>query len=275
MIDVVTVGAGGGSIAWLSPEGTLKVGPQSAGADPGPLCYGQRRHRADRSPTRTCCSAGSRRTCSAARSRSTSTPRRAGVDALAGAARARPGGAARPASWRSPPGTRPTRCARSPSSAASTSATSRWRRSAAPARCCCAGWSTSSGCRPCWCRPNPGNVSAFGLLTVDVRNDYVQTAVALGRRARPAGVAGGVRRPGRPGRATALDARGLRRAEHVLVRTADLRYFGQAYEVRVPVPDGPVDRGRARRGRRAFHDAHRGALRLRLPPATPARRWSG
>src|SRR3712207_5615456 len=39
MIDVVTVGAGGGSVAWLSPEGTLKVGPQSAGADPGPLCY--------------------------------------------------------------------------------------------------------------------------------------------------------------------------------------------------------------------------------------------
>src|SRR3712207_6887594 len=34
MIDVVTVGAGGGSIAWLSPEGTLKVGPRSAGADP-------------------------------------------------------------------------------------------------------------------------------------------------------------------------------------------------------------------------------------------------
>ena len=43
MIDVVTVGAGGGSIAWLSPEGALKVGPQSAGADPGPLCYGQGR----------------------------------------------------------------------------------------------------------------------------------------------------------------------------------------------------------------------------------------
>src|SRR5699024_8898281 len=40
MIDVVTVGAGGGSIGWLSPEGTLKVGPQSAGADPGPMCYG-------------------------------------------------------------------------------------------------------------------------------------------------------------------------------------------------------------------------------------------
>ena len=41
MIDIVTVGAGGGSIAWVSPEGALKVGPRSAGADPGPLCYGR------------------------------------------------------------------------------------------------------------------------------------------------------------------------------------------------------------------------------------------
>jgi len=37
----VTVGAGGGSVAWVAPEGTLKVGPQSAGADPGPVCYGR------------------------------------------------------------------------------------------------------------------------------------------------------------------------------------------------------------------------------------------
>src|SRR4249919_1633862 len=41
MIDVVTVGAGGGSIAWISREGTLKVGPRSAGAAPGPICYGK------------------------------------------------------------------------------------------------------------------------------------------------------------------------------------------------------------------------------------------
>ena len=39
MIDVVEVGAGGGSIAWLDDIGALKVGPQSAGADPGPICY--------------------------------------------------------------------------------------------------------------------------------------------------------------------------------------------------------------------------------------------
>ena len=41
MIDIHTVGAGGGSIAWLSGSRSLRVGPQSAGADPGPVCYGK------------------------------------------------------------------------------------------------------------------------------------------------------------------------------------------------------------------------------------------
>ncbi len=41
MIDIVTIGTGGGSIAWRSAEGRLRVGPRSAGADPGPICYGK------------------------------------------------------------------------------------------------------------------------------------------------------------------------------------------------------------------------------------------
>lgn len=41
MISVDTIGAGGGSIAYMDPVGGLKVGPQSAGADPGPACYGR------------------------------------------------------------------------------------------------------------------------------------------------------------------------------------------------------------------------------------------
>lgn len=41
MVDVVSIGAGGGSIAWLDAHGFLKVGPQSAGAVPGPACYGR------------------------------------------------------------------------------------------------------------------------------------------------------------------------------------------------------------------------------------------
>lgn len=41
MLDIHTIGAGGGSIASVDPGGALRVGPQSAGADPGPACYGR------------------------------------------------------------------------------------------------------------------------------------------------------------------------------------------------------------------------------------------
>ncbi len=40
-IDMITIGAGGGSIAWIDKGGLLQVGPQSAGSDPGPVCYGR------------------------------------------------------------------------------------------------------------------------------------------------------------------------------------------------------------------------------------------
>ena len=46
-IDLAEVGAGGGSICRLDAAGAPKVGPDSAGAEPGPVCYGTRRHRAD------------------------------------------------------------------------------------------------------------------------------------------------------------------------------------------------------------------------------------
>src|SRR5271169_220548 len=41
VVDLAEVGAGGGSIAWLDPGGALRVGPRSAGAVPGPACYGR------------------------------------------------------------------------------------------------------------------------------------------------------------------------------------------------------------------------------------------
>jgi N-methylhydantoinase A len=47
VIDLVEIGAGGGSIAWVDSGGVLRVGPQSAGAEPGPVCYG----RGGREPT--------------------------------------------------------------------------------------------------------------------------------------------------------------------------------------------------------------------------------
>jgi N-methylhydantoinase A len=41
VVDIVEVGAGGGSIAWIDDVGALKIGPQSAGSAPGPICYGR------------------------------------------------------------------------------------------------------------------------------------------------------------------------------------------------------------------------------------------
>ena len=41
LIDIKSIGAGGGSIAWVDAGGFLRVGPRSAGAQPGPICYGR------------------------------------------------------------------------------------------------------------------------------------------------------------------------------------------------------------------------------------------
>lgn len=41
VVDIIEVGAGGGSVAWIDPGGALKVGPRSAGSSPGPACYGR------------------------------------------------------------------------------------------------------------------------------------------------------------------------------------------------------------------------------------------
>jgi N-methylhydantoinase A len=104
---------------------------------------------------------------------------------------------------------------------------------------------------------DPGNVSAFGLLTVDVKNDYVQTQVSLDAaldvdalRAAYDGLTGQAR--------GALLREGFAEGEHVFQRTADLRYYGQAFEVRVPVPDGELQRTTLDEVAAAFHAEHRG-----------------
>ena len=76
MLDIHTIGAGGGSIARVTDDGTLTVGPESAGAQPRPVCYGAGA-RSLPSPTPISCSGASRRICSAVRSRSTSSARAA------------------------------------------------------------------------------------------------------------------------------------------------------------------------------------------------------
>jgi N-methylhydantoinase A len=104
--------------------------------------------------------------------------------------------------------------------------------------------------------PNPGNVSAFGLLTVDVRNDYVQTVVSKHVDLDLAGLQS-VFADLEAQAQGALDGEGFARDSQRMQRTADLRYVGQAFEVRVPVADGELDRATAEDVAQAFHAAHR------------------
>ena len=104
--------------------------------------------------------------------------------------------------------------------------------------------------------PNPGNVSAFGLLTVDVKNDYVQTHVALADRLDADVVTAAYDALPRQA-AEALTKEGFAPEQHVFQRTADLRYFGQAFEVRVPVPEGELDDAALGEVADAFHAEHR------------------
>jgi N-methylhydantoinase A len=102
---------------------------------------------------------------------------------------------------------------------------------------------------------DPGNVSAFGLLSVDVKNDYVRTSVCRHAELDLSAVAqifSELRAQG----AKALSREGFIEPQHRFVRTADLRYFGQAFEVRVEVPDGPIDADLAAAVAEAFHVAH-------------------
>ncbi len=119
-------------------RGDAQGRPAVGGRRPGTALLRQGRHRGDHHRrarrARPDPAAPARRRDPARRRGGPRRRRGAGLEARAHAPRRAP-----PASSRSPRGTRPTRCVRSPSSAASTSATSRSPPSAAPGRCCCAG----------------------------------------------------------------------------------------------------------------------------------------
>ncbi|WP_433240344.1 hydantoinase/oxoprolinase family protein [Streptosporangium sp. CA-135522] len=251
MIDIVTVGAGGGSVAWISPEGTLKVGPRSAGADPGPLCYGR---------------GGTEVTVTDAHVFLGRVPphllggeipldadaARQGVEALAGKL-----------------GLSPERTASGILEISAFNQSNAIRQITVKRGLDVRDFPMVAfgGSGPLLvCRlidilglpsvivpPDPGNVSAFGLLTVDVKNDYVRTFVT---RELSLDSAAEIFRALEEQAAGALDREGFPADRHVYARSADLRYYGQAYEVRVPAPAGPLDDAWRAEVLDRFHRAH-------------------
>lgn len=256
MIDVKTIGTGGGSIAWISREGHLKVGPRSAGAEPGPMCYPN----GGAEPTITDANLvlgripaaliGGGITLDVARAR-------AGIAALA---------------------------ARLPGAMSSEQLANgiieiaNWNQANAIRQMTIQGGIDPRGfallsfggagpaqspavmellnMQACLVPPNPGNLSAFGLLAVDWRTDRIVTKVM------PqdgidldvvADIYAGLERDA----AETLARDGIARERMRLVREADVRYAGQSMEVRVPAPSGPVNGSFLANVIEAFHAAHK------------------
>ncbi|MCW2576718.1 MAG: hyuA [Modestobacter sp.] len=253
MIDVVTVGAGGGSIAWLSPEGSLKVGPKSAGADPGPICYAN---------------GGDQPTVTDAHVVLGRIPphllggeiplsvdaAHAGLERLGGqlgmSVEQLATGILEISAWNQANALRQVTVARGLDVRDFTLTTFGGSGSLLACRLM-----DVLGLPRTLVPPNPGNVSAFGLLTVDVRNDYVQTMVSRHAELQAEAVTSAF--AALEGQAAAaLDEEGFARDQQRMQRTADLRYVGQAFEVRVPVGDGDLDAAALDAVGTAFHAAH-------------------
>ena len=253
MIDIVTVGAGGGSVAWIAPDGGLKVGPRSAGADPGPRCYG----RGGAEPTVT----------DAHLLLGRIPPHLLGGEIPLVRALAEEGIAALGASL----GFAPARAAEGILEIAAWNQANAIqqvsvKRGLDPRDYTLVAFGGSGPLlagrlvdllhlRAALIPPSPGNVSAFGLLVVDLKNDYVQTFVQRHDRLDCAAVNAHLMRLEALAR-TALAAEGFADHEIRVGRSADLRYFGQAWEVPVELPPGEINERSAAVAAERFHDAH-------------------
>ena len=255
MIDIKTIGTGGGSIAWISREGHLKVGPRSAGAEPGPMCYPN----GGAEPTITDANLvlgrippvliGGGVALDAARSR----------EGLAILAKRLPGamsveqlahGVIEIANWNQANAIRQMTIQRGID-----------LRGFALLAFGGAGPAQSPavmellGMTACIVPRDPGNLSAFGLLAVDWRTDRIITKVMHEDAIDLATVASlyaGLEKDA----VDSLERDGIDLARIRVTREADIRYAGQSMEVRVAAPARAVDSEFLVALIDAFHAAH-------------------
>jgi N-methylhydantoinase A len=240
MIDIETIGTGGGSIAWISREGHLKVGPRSAGAEPGPMCYPN----GGGEPTITDANLVLGRI----------PPSLIGGGIALDVARARDGIAA--LAKRLPGGMNVEQLAGGIIEIANWSQANAIRQmtiqrgidprafallsfgGAGPAQS--AAVMDLLAMKACIVPPNPGNLSAFGLLAVDWRTDHIVTKVMHEDAIDLSEVAARYAALEQEATAT-LQRDGIEPSRIRLVRESDIRYAGQSMEVRVVAPGGAVD----------------------------------
>jgi len=259
MIDIKTIGTGGGSIAWITREGHLKVGPRSAGAEPGPMCYPN----GGKEPTITDANLVLGRL----------PPALIGGGIRLNVERAREGIAA--LASRLPGNMKPEQLADGIIEIANWDQANAIRqmtiqRGIDPRKFALLSFGGSGpaqsaavmdliGMKACIVPPNPGNLSAFGLLAVDWRTDHLITKVTH-EDAIDTGAIAAIYASLENDAVTTLEEDGIARDRIRLMREADVRYAGQSMEVRVSAPSGQVDGGFINATIDAFHAAHRKAF---------------
>ena len=282
VIDLAEVSAGGGSIAWVDRGGALRVGPKSAGAEPGPVCYG----RGGSEPTVTDCNlllgyldqrslldgdlAIDHAAAVAAVRRRLAEP--LGVDLRTAAAAVIDVVNHAMAEVLKIVSTRRGHDPRDFVLAAF--------GGAGPLHA--AALADELGIAEVICPPIPGAFSALGLIGTDLRRDYVQTLHSTADAAALQAAFEALEQRG----AAMLDRAGVAPEQRRFERSVDARYSRQSFELVVPVPPRPVDdaaldgdRGglprpsplhlRPRQSRRAGADRQRAPGRDRRDPAAP------
>ena len=264
VIDLVEIGAGGGSIAWIDRGGALRVGPRSAGADPGPACYGA----GGREPTITDANLVLGRL----------DPGyflggeiRLDVEAAERAVRER---------CAEPLGLEPVEAARGIVEIANAAMAGALRRISIQrgydprdfTLVAFGGAGPVHGNRlareleipELLVPPSPGTFSAMGLLSTDLRHDFHAThlePLAAAGADRLASALEALEAQGR----RALAADGVDPARMRFVRQLDLRYVGQSYELGVEVEDAGFPAAEVRRLAGRFHEEHERAYGFKAP----------
>ncbi|HEX2215454.1 MAG TPA: hydantoinase/oxoprolinase family protein [Xanthobacteraceae bacterium] len=256
VIDLAEVSAGGGSIAWVDRAGALRVGPKSAGADPGPVCYG----RGGVEPTVTDCDLllgyldrGSLLGGELAidHSAAETAVRKRLADPLGIDVRSAAAAVVDVVNH----------------AMAEVLKIVSVQRGHDPREFVLAAFGGAGplhataladelGVAEVICPPVPGAFSALGLIGTDLKRDYVRTLYTSTAAADPAGVEAAFVALEREG-AAMLDRAGVAPAQRRFERSIDARYARQSYELVVPAPPRTIDAAALNQIAEAFHDRHR------------------
>jgi N-methylhydantoinase A len=254
-VDIHSIGAGGGSLAWVDEVGALNVGPRSAGAVPGPACYG----RGGTEPTVTDANVILGRVAP-----SDFIPDQLVLDDRA-AADAVDRAVAAPLQLTTIDAALGIVEIVNLKMAMAVRAVT-VQRGLDPKDFVLYAFGGAGAGHACWIARElgiprvvvpvaPGQFSALGIALTDVRHDYVRTILARAGDVTPPFLAEAFASVGREAR-EALAAEGVPADRMRLVQSADVRYSGQEYTIAVPLANGAVDDATVERLRADFHRLH-------------------